>query len=286
MLGTIISIFLIILATFSVIISSLGGLRKSGAYQGWKSFTERGKLLIRINIAFALLTIVHLWYSQDQAKRKEVEAEKKETAKEKELKKRYDSSLLVMKLKFDTSSIKTTRVITETLAKYGFSLDSANRKLMKIVRDSSKNRVILPDMPIVNICENGIKLLNAANDQISFSIEVCSDDAGSTGFELKAHAATLDSTGKFKYIKEFNTIPHDYKITKAGSSKMFLSIPAQSDYMYMYIYLLGTYESLDGKTQNLNSLIRYNFSNKLTKDVGGNTRDRVIGMLRAFNRNL
>jgi hypothetical protein len=80
----------------------------------------------------------------------------------------YNLSLLEMKEKYDSSNTSTVSIITETLGKYGYKLDMANKRLS--VAD-----------PILQVCgENGMEIVEKANKMKALKLRLCSKDAGST----------------------------------------------------------------------------------------------------------
>ena len=82
--------------------------------------------------------------------KKETEANKKQLFRDSILKSNYDSSLYVLKNKFDSSNITTVVTISQTLGKYGYLFDSAQNKLIKLIKGSSKTRVIEKDDPVLS----------------------------------------------------------------------------------------------------------------------------------------
>ena len=88
-----------------------------------------------------LLLILQFFLNNYSESLKEKENQNFQAIRDSIQKVRYDSSLLVMKIKYDSSHNKTVSIITETLGKYGFKLDSTNRSLYRID-------------PILQVCGN------------------------------------------------------------------------------------------------------------------------------------
>lgn len=112
-----------------------------------KKLTKRGRAIL-LSIVIISLTI---WQNKNQENNDKAKDDKAQIDQNKRdsiqraaydssvhlMQKDYANSIDTMKQKFDTSNDRTTTIITETLGKYGYSLDSSNRMLVKGVRDSS-----------------------------------------------------------------------------------------------------------------------------------------------------
>ena len=139
-----ISIFLIIGIAILASVSSFlvtGGKLIDKSQNGLKKLTTQGWRVV-LGLGIIILSVLQYKQNEINLSNKEIETNKKQDQRDISLKANYDSSLIEMKNKFDTTSTKTLLTVTETLGKYGFLLDSSNQKLIKIIRDSDRKSVV------------------------------------------------------------------------------------------------------------------------------------------------
>lgn len=282
-----ISIFLIIGIAILASVSSFlvtGGKLFDKNQNGLKKVTTQGWRVV-LGLGIIILSVLQYRQNEISLSNKEAEANKKQDQRDTRLKIDYDSSLIEMKKKFDTTSTKTLLTVTETLGKYGFLLDSSNQKLIKIIRDSSKTKIILPADPVLMLCSgNGISLINHKDTIYTFSLDLCSQDASSTNFDLKSTTVLSDSSGKFTYLGIDNPISKETQISKDLSFRTYFDLHYGLPYKYLYLLLEGTYCNLDKtKKYEISNLYYFNLQGNTFGGVGGKTKKAVVDFMKHFN---
>src|SRR4030042_2675119 len=119
-LDILITITLFLLVLFSAFIATKGMLTDN-RYKGFKRLTEYGRTLIAVNVIMLIILIGQHYHNKYIAKIKDQEYQIKQDMRDSILKVRYDSSLVVMKSKFDASNIKTIITVSDVLGKYGYN---------------------------------------------------------------------------------------------------------------------------------------------------------------------
>lgn len=126
-----------------------------------------------------------------------------------------------MKSEFDISNIKTITSISEVLGKYGYKFDSAKSRLVKILRDSAKTKVVLPDNPVL-VCTS-FQFYKKFDGKSFYKLSLIFGDSGSTGFDIRAEFLGLDTLSNLHYFGEKSPFNYDYKIGKNGKGDFYYS---------------------------------------------------------------
>jgi hypothetical protein len=108
----------------------------STRFSGFNRLRPKGRLIVALIVSVLGLTALQNWLN-----------DREQTSKYKAQKIAFDSSLSEMKSLSDANNRQTiisiTKTQNETLGKYGFMLDTTSKRLVKVVRDSSKTKVFL-----------------------------------------------------------------------------------------------------------------------------------------------
>jgi hypothetical protein len=280
----IIIILLSILLAISTFITTKGKLTDDRR-KGFHSLKENGWKLIVINFIILSLLVGQFIINEKEDTRKTKANIKYQDQRDSILKARYDSSLLVMKLGFDSSNIEVISTITEGLGKYGFMFDSTNKTLIGLVRDSSKTKVIVPDDPVL-FCSD-FAFYNKIDGSSYYKITLTAKDASCSKFNIICGFFGSDSTCQAENIRflSFEKFLTDIdRIPKNMSSSYYYKINNDSLYSMLYFRLYGTYQNLDQtKILPIDDSYFYNFKTKSTGRLTGNTRTIIISM---FDRTL
>lgn len=282
------AIFIIIgialLVALSSFISSVGKLLDRRR-KGIKIVTKRGWLIISLNFGIIILSAFQYFFSEKDLKQKDYEATKKQTLRDSVLKSNYDSSLYVLKNKFDTSNINTVSTISQTLGKYGYLFDSAQKRLVKIIRDSSKTKIIVQEDPILSICSfEGIKLTKTENGLNYFDLLFCSEGSGCTGFNINIAIVLSDTipSNNYFYFKDNLKLRDKVQIAKDAAYVQHFNFSDNIIFKFLYVYVTGTYTNIDrSKTYKVDDIYYYN---KIGKTIGlteGETRKNIIKYITA-----
>lgn len=208
--------------------------------------------------------------------------EKADEKKESEIKAHYDSSLIANTLKiksgFDSGNDKQTEILSNTLGKYGYSLDAANKRLVRLIKDSSKT--IEPEVPTFYI--NSIKV-SKNNNLYPCEVVYVSDNATSRDFNLKISILTTDLT--FTHPHYFSTwSPLDYDDiinTKNGIKKTF-TIHSNKIDPYILLWLRGTYKNQhESQTFPINTIYYVSYPVTDLGIVSDTTKERIINFIKS-----
>ena len=229
------------LASLSSFLSSTGKMADNRS-RGIKSLTKRGRITVGLNVALVVVSIMQYFVNKHESDIKEAENHRSQAVRDSILKHQYDSTLTELKRKFDTTNINTITAFTGTLARYGLRADSANNRIVRIVRDSSKTRVQTLATPILSLCPGmGIvfdktvySLGRYAVDR--YAISFCSLDASSTNYDIKCYIILGDSTSEELHDGIITTflIPKNM-IPKDNMNTYFFGLSRQSGLSYKTI---------------------------------------------------
>ena len=245
-------------------------------YKWYRRLKAKGWITILFLLTSIGLTFFQLYRNKDEAKAKEIASNKIIKNKEKEERKRFDSTI--------NTILKTG---ADALGKYGFILDSANKKLIKSVHDSSNIKYITNENPVLVLCPgDGLLLKEIVGRKYYFRVKLCSVGAGSTNFKLKCQSAIRDTLGTIFYAGNINLIKDDYQILPNGAVIVMYNIESQYDdnggIADYYLYLKGTYSNLDNsKIYIINRLYSYNFNKRVFQGLHGKEADEIINVIKS-----
>ena len=248
---------------------------------GRKKLSKISWVLFICCLALILLPVV-----QDRIQQKEL------IEREKSQKQSYDESVSRMADRFAESSNRTVATLSEILGKYGYALDSSNKRLVKLIQDSSKTKVIIPENPVFQVGndgkDKGVSLISHENNFYKYKVTFCSFDAASTGFNFVAKVVISDSLNNFTYVQNvFNkTIFSRTEAMQKNSSKSaYFKLPDNLGYNMVYIWIKGTYTNRDGnKTFPIDEIYFNNKNSNTDGIITGNTKDMVIKAVRLFDK--
>lgn len=227
---------------------------------GLKLVRPAGWYFILCLLILISLTAIQNWYNQQESDRRDIKAKKEKEVSDSIRKRTYDSSLFEMKKKFDTTQMKTI----ELLVKYGYKVDSSNNRLVKIVKDSSKTRVILPDNPVLNLCDGtGIMLDSLVKDSFYYKVNICSNDASSTNFDVAFRIVLEDFEKNLIYLGKSPLLRKNTQIPKEKILITGFAISKLIPHNVVYVSMRGTYQNFDQtKTFSVDELYMYTIKDK------------------------
>ena len=247
---------------------------------GKKTITKRGWVCIVFTMILVALPPVQNWLQERHNKEQEKLQLAEQDKREARLKLSYDSTISVMKDKFDTSNQKSISIISETLGKYGYKLDSANKVLKKTIADSS-NKNKASDDPVLQLASvdlvKGIDFTGKDNEGYHYRLSLFSLDAASSNYEVKASFVVQDSILGYAYMGYDLPISKESKLSKENSIGFYVIIPPHVHYAMLYVWLRGKYKNFDGSKLYTVDEVYYN--NKIGNSFGtikGDTRLKAI----------
>jgi hypothetical protein len=276
-LDILITITLFLLVLFSIVIVTKGILTNN-RYKGFKHLTKYGRTLIVFNVILLFMLIGQHYHNKYITKIKDQEYQNRQETRDSILRVRYDSSLLVMKSTFDASNIKTITTVTDVLGKYGYKLDSANGRLVKVAKESPKTKFILSNDPVL-LCSAFILCEQTRGNSV-YKIEICSHDAGSTGFDIMGNFLAIDSLGREVYLGGKTIFNYEDRIPKDSINGFYMGLDNYDLYSYIFIRLLGSYKNIDGsKSFLIDDVIAYNIKAKTFHTAAGSMREEIIDFI-------
>lgn len=165
------------------------------------------------------------------------------------------------------------------LAKYSLKYDSSQMIIQRIIRDSSKTNVIVPENPVFYPCAgNEIEYKDSIANTYQFVVNFCSDIAASTNHNIFIYVGYLNSLtdGKFHYFLKNQAVANETIIKKDGGVGSYFWIP-KFDWSGLIVVLVkGKYTNIDGtKEFYLNTLYYYNMKSKKSGILKGNTEKNL-----------
>lgn len=249
-------------------------------YKWYKRIRGTGYIIIAISALGIYFNILQNTYNDQKN-------EEKETKLKESLNKSYKSSLDTMRNNFTNSSKEIINVVVSSLGKYGFKADSANRRLVRIVRDSSKTKIVMPTQPVVRLCpDSGISLNKRTKNEYIFNSSFCSLDAGSRKFNFSIKSVYQDSLGILHYGGNAKIFPQSIILYKDSQFKTTfgykVSVGQMPKIVEVYLYVIGTYENLDGsKIFPLDELYVYNLDDNTFRILSNEKRDEIVNFIKS-----
>jgi len=270
--------FLIIaaLVAISALLSSIWDIVDKEK-RGLKAITKKGRIIILLNLSVIIISVLQYNQNEIDVKQKEDEAKTEQIQRDSILRDGYDSSLYIMKQKYDSSHENIVRTIASALGEYGFRLDSSNQKLERLIKDSSKTKIILPNDPVLQVCTNrGIEIIDTTSNKHKYQIRFCSKDAGSANFKIKLDFVLADSIANYDYIGS-HYFPQEAQISQDTEYSLFFDVSNNLNYSFLYILVNGTYSNIERtKSYPTDILYYYNRLGNTQGMITGKTRDSII----------
>ena len=249
----------------------------------FKRLTKYARVLIVVNVIMGCLLIGQHYHIKFIAQIKDQEYQIKQDMRDSILKARYDSSLVVMKSIFDESNTRTITTVTDVLGKYGYKLDSANRRLVKILKESPRAKRMLSNDPVL-LC-SAFMVYEQTRGNSVYRIEICSYDAGSTGFDIKGNFLAEDTLHHKIYLGGKTIFNVEDRIPKDSINAFYMGIDNYGLYSYVFVRISGSYKNMDGsRTFLMDDVIAYNIRNKTFYTTAGTRREEIIDFFENNNK--
>lgn len=245
----------------------------------WQKPTKKFWWITSLNIGILVLSVLQFNLNNRAIKEEKALAAKDAVIRDSTLRAQYDSSLLQMKYKFDSTHNITSMIISENLGKYGYKLDSTGSKIEKIVRDSAKTKIIEPYDPVLLI--RAIEKIFEKDYENHFQIWFSSLSAGSTNFNVKSHVILMDSISNLMhFVRTEIQLTEDIKIDPSITIMKPISAPSSQLFNRVCIYLIGDYTNIDGsKKYNIDALYYFNLQGENFGFYTGETKKRAFALI-------
>ena len=273
-------LFIILISFFTLCISfvSVKGTLSDLKYKKkwWKIITKRGWIAIVLTLSVIMLLVWQNYLSEktndkkDEALRKE--KEKSDSTVTNRIKAGVDSNRQIL---FDD--------LSKALAKQGFEFDSSQKRIERLVKDSSKIRVFEKADPVLHLVtmggKKGIEIVKEDNATFSIEIQILSSDAGSAGFEITYSILKINSVDQIIYLGKQTPLEYGNKLSINEANISYFVIPndkyGRPD--MILIWARGKYKNIDlSKTFQLDDVYYYNVNGNTFGEMKGKTRDAIL----------
>ena len=257
---------------------------------GWKKLNKLGYVVIVSAILMVIGPMVQYFVQshQDEIKdhNQKVETEKHDSS----LRADYNKTILQMKTVYDTGNNQTLTVIGQTLAKYGYRLDTTEKRLAKLLRDSANIKTVLPNKPVLQVLSDqinqGIKFLRLDNGQNIYSINFVSEDGSSCCYNLKISAVTKDAADIYTYIGPIRVHLSDRDMLANNEAQNWnFTIDNSKPYDILYIWVRGTYgDRIGNKPTKIDQVYFNRKSSNNFGNMGSETHDLISEIVHKYEK--
>lgn len=274
-------LFVVVLSTIAYFINEDNFFK--GKEKGIKKITTKGWITLGIYFLIILFTFFQHISGRKELKESEQRALVIQNKRDSILKLEYDSSLHLMKIKYDSANLVTITSISELLARNGYILDSNNTKILKVLRDSIKTNIILPTAPILQLCAgHGIRFVKTKNDSMYYDVSFCSYDASCTIDSISISIVYFDNFDNFKLDKKTIKLPKNLKIVVESPITMEMTLPLTAKNKFKLVYMLFRGKYTDTTKEKIFEINDLYFLNILNNDWGitaGEKKDKVLSFV-------
>jgi len=254
-------------------------------------FTRHGYVFIACTILLVVLPIVEYLIQNKIDEGKDHEKRVQQDNRDAQQRRDYQASVAEMRREFEKSNNNTVTIITQTLGKYGDSLDRANRALRKLMMDSGNMKIIPPEQPVLQLIEGpwgkGIDLIKRDSSKCTYQLNFISGDAPSCCFDLKISAAIEANPFNFVIYKErtANRLNSTRRLSKNQVADFKIEIDNDIKYDWLYLWVRGSYQSIDGKKSYIIDDVYFNHKGPNTWGlVTDQTRKAVIEIVKQYEK--
>jgi hypothetical protein len=272
-----ITVTLFLLVIFSAFIATKGTVTDD-RYNGCKRFTKYGRTFMAVNVIMLFILISQHYHNKYIAKINDQEYQIKQDTRDSIVKVRYDSSLMVMKSEFDASNIRTIATVADMLGKYGYKLDSVNRRLVKVLKEAPRTNVMFSNDPVL-VC-SAFTLYEQTRGISVYEVDLCSYYAGSAEFDIQGNFAAANSLHHNIYLGGKNILDLEDRIPKDSINSFYIGINNDSLFSYVFIRLSGSYKNMEGsKTFHIDDVIVYDINAKTFFTAARSIREEIIAFM-------
>jgi|ERR1035437_9005628 hypothetical protein len=211
-------------------LTASGNLADNRFKKWYKKLKIKGWLFILAGLILVSTQLAQTYFTERQNKK---EQEIRDLRVFEKLKHSSDSSVTEFQKsadlsvsRFKKSSDSSTFEIVQSLGKYKLKYDSSQKKIVNLIKDSSKTRVIEPENPTVvmggELNSQTLAFLDMEAGHYYYEIYFTSLNSTSRNFDIKSSIIVFDSTTNLKYIYKGQVeifepnavLPKDFPIRK------------------------------------------------------------------------
>jgi hypothetical protein len=181
------------------------------------------------------------------------------------------------------SNQKIASALIDALGKYHLKYDSAQKAIIKVVRDSLKEKIIIheTELPTITMAAQEGYGFDPSKDGKMFEITVVSVGAGSRNVNLFLSFVTSPDFINFNYEP---SIRRDFcknaAIAKNFENSILIPRDTNENYKYIIMWCRGTY--MDNKkslTFNYDQVTMFNNKSRTVKVITGQTEEKIKSII-------
>ncbi|HXP51910.1 MAG TPA: hypothetical protein VN922_18280 [Bacteroidia bacterium] len=234
--------------------------------------TKRGWIFLVCSFVLVLIPLLQNNYLQSQAKIEQDERDKKMLDS-------YNLSIKALKASSDSNS----NDVIKTLAEYGLKYDKAQKRIEKLVTDSSKRTYIQPENPTLKLINGGSSNQSGivANKEIRGEYNFYFTSIAATSSNINFKISFLIYDGKvIRYLYGQDLFNHKKIISKGETQSKTYEIDTSYKYDILIPYIRGTYTNDEGsKKFTFDEVFYYNNKTERFSMIEDKIRTQVIELV-------
>jgi|GEM_PF-4622338 len=242
--------------------------------------TNKGRLILFVGISIIIILLGILQSDLVAEESKQALSDHDKIQQE-----RFDRSISKLMLQTDKNYKQTMLVISDTLGKYGFQYDISQKRVEKLILDSSKTTIINGTDPVVII--QSIEYSKGNSDIYNLWIKIVFKEAPSTNHNLSIYTTAIDSvTGVWEYLGKTSEAKFKNFMINGEWARFTVEVVGYnaSRVGEFLIYLKGSYSNSDNtKKFNLNEYYSFNVNTKALAIPAEADRIKFIRYLNAYD---
>lgn len=242
--------------------------------------TNKGRLILFIGISIIIILL-----GIGQSELIEIESKEQLAIHDSIQHLRFDRSISKLINQSDSNYKQTMIVISDTLGKYGFKFDLAQKRVEKLILDSSKLMIINDKDPTITI--GYVEYNKVGTNSYKLSITINFRVATSANHDLNIYLAAIDSvTGVWEYLGKVQKLKfRNFMIDGDwGNFESDIDGSKVNRIGEFLLYFTGLYSNSDNtKKFSLNEYYSFNVNTKGLGMPSEINRKKFIKYLNAYN---
>lgn len=258
------------------------GIAVLSIFFAWVQYNENQKSTNDLKIQLATRDSINRTELRirDQQARKEQSV--RDSVNNEKLRKRDSIANLQLYKRDSFANVRIEKGKNETivaLGKYSLRYDSSQQFIEKLIRDSSKTKVIAQSDPILNLCsDKAIEFHDSAGKVNKFKAYFCSKEAASRDFNITLYVGYTPSLEKFSYtyFGKYEALSPHSSMSSDEQIISYFDVPNTINAVLIFVLIKGTYTNADrSKLFDVNSLFFYNAKTKRSGILKGDTERNI-----------
>jgi hypothetical protein len=248
-----------ILVVVSGVISTMGKILDR-RFRGLRKIRKEGWWFFAVNCLIVVLTVWQFILGRINDNKKE-----KSQAK---IQAKRDS---IQRASYDQNTASLVNIILD----HGYKLDSENARLIQIVRDSSKTKIIEATLPVLYLSR--VSKTNIDTNELVLEFETFSEIASSTKIDVLIYIIEVDRYNNWRPLHIMTSFTGVTIPAERGSLTSVTVHNTPSNLNKFYFYVVGTYSGVGSdKTLNVNQACRYTVVDNHFVGMTDKARDSII----------